>query len=737
MTSYELNIRDYWRILKRRKKIILLSGAVLALLTFLMGEANAPRPLYEATASVKVERSSTMAGLFMEVLTWSPMDNIATQTSVIRSYPVLAESAARLGMMPSGLGPDDVRADTSYMAAVSKLQSMVKTEQEGATNIINITVSAASPDEAQNMANTVAEAYRDQNIEMRNRQTTEGRKFIESQRKVVGERLAKAEESLRSYKETSGVLDINAEVSQMMDRTAELESEQGALRRRMDEAVKGIAALKADRAAPGDGSRLFTEGSDSSLFRLNSLLTDLQLKRENLLMTYLSTHPLIADLDSQITNTRGEMAGELTAKLTSYREKDALLTRDIAGLRARLGSAPEAGLELARRERDVKVNAELYAQLEARYQEALIREAERIEEVSIIRPATAPSRPVNPPKRTAHTVLGFGVGILLGLVLAFLLESVDTSIGTIEEVEDFLNVPVIGVIPDFGKDRLKKEMTAFYPKAGHDEIDMYSRLVTHFAPKSNLSESYRSLRTNIEFLGIEMEHKVFLFTSSALREGKTTTVVNLATVLAQLGRRVMVVDADLRKPTVHHVFGLESHGGLTDVLMGSHTWQEVTRTATDIMLGRLGVDNLMLTPGLDNVNVITAGAIPPNPAEFLHSPKLPALIMELRKEYDIVIFDTPPVLPITDAMIIADKVDGVVIVYQVGRMARFALKRSKALIENVGGKLLGVVLSGVRAEVSSDYYAHSYYYSDEEAGDDKPHRWKGRVKKRLDTWKDQ
>jgi capsular exopolysaccharide synthesis family protein len=735
MTQYELNIRDYWRIVRRRKRVILLSGILLALLSFLISDLKAPTPEYQSTASVKVERSSTMTGLFMEMLTWSPMDNIATQTSVIRSYPVLMESAVRLGLLPEGLSPDETRNDSNYLGVVSKLQSEVTTEQEGNTNIINITVTSQDPESAQNAANTVAEVYRDQNVKSRNRQTTEVRKFIESQRSVVGERLINAEEELKRYRQSTGVLDISEEVRQLMSRIAQLEGALDDLRRRMDEAVMDMNNLKQDKALLEPGAqRLFTETTDSLLYKLSDRLLELRLKKEELFLTYLPEHPMVMEVESQINNVKSEMINELSVKLDAYSTKAGLLERDINNLKSQLGAAPESGLALARMEREVQVNADLFSQLQTKYQEALIKESEKIEEVSIIRPAMAPAMAVNPPMKLAHTMLGVGVGLLLGLVLAFVLESVDTSIGTIEEVEDFLGIPVLGVIPDLGKDKIGKGASAFMPKPSEKDYDLYVRLISHFAPKSILAESYRSLRTNIEFLAVEKLHRVFLFTSSALREGKTNTVVNLATVLAQMGRKVILIDADLRKPAIHNAFGLDIGYGLSEIIMGSCTWQEATRTATDIMLGKLGVDNLMITPGLDNVNIITSGTIPPNPAEFLHSPRLDDLINDLRKEYDIVIIDTPPVLPITDAMIMADKVDGIIIVYQVGRMSRSALKRSKLLLENVGGNLMGVVLSGVRAEVSPDYTTHSHYYYGTDEDDDIPVRLMDRFLRKCKTW---
>jgi Mrp family chromosome partitioning ATPase len=241
-------------------------------------------------------------------------------------------------------------------------------------------------------------------------------------------------------------------------------------------------------------------------------------------------------------------------------------------------------------------------------------------------------------------------------------------------------------------------------------MDLYCHLVSLFDPQSPLAEGYRSLRTNIQFAGMAQGQRVLAFVSAGAQEGKSTSAVNLAIALAQDGKRVLLVDADLRKPTIHERLGLEQVPGLSEVLLGTTHYTEAIRTVTDLMLGALGVEQVVNAPGIDNLNILPSGKRPDNPAEFMNSPRLNELIEVVRKEYDITIFDCPPILPVTDGVTLGSKVDGVVMVYQVGRVGRNALKRAKTLLENARAKVVGIVLSNVSAELAPDYEAYRYSY---------------------------
>jgi capsular exopolysaccharide synthesis family protein len=221
-------------------------------------------------------------------------------------------------------------------------------------------------------------------------------------------------------------------------------------------------------------------------------------------------------------------------------------------------------------------------------------------------------------------------------------------------------------------------------------------IITHENPKSPISEAYRTLRTNIDFSAVDEQLRTLMVTSSGPGEGKSTTVANLATVYAQSHRKVIILDADLRKPTMHHTMQVSNRKGLTTFLSGQDTLEDVI-TKTSI-------------PGVD---IIASGPIPPNPSEILASKKLLGLIDTLKEQYDMIIFDTPPALAVTDAQIMATKVDGVILVVDQGRVKKEAAAKMKASLDHVNAHILGVVLNNVDRKTGDNYYYY-YYYGNKE-----------------------
>ena len=289
-------------------------------------------------------------------------------------------------------------------------------------------------------------------------------------------------------------------------------------------------------------------------------------ERSTLLINYTPEHPAVVELARKIGNVKTEMGRELGSKLKTLSGRQAAIQEQIDRYRQRYLAFPKSAIHLARLEREVKVNADLYATLKVKHQELQIKSAEQIEEVTIITPAIAPTQPINAPNTEMNVAVGSLMGLFLGIVLAFARESFDTSIGTIEGVEEFLKVPVLGVIPQFDEEELLEAATvALPPNTSQETVENFSKLICLIDPKSVLSESLRSLRTNIQFASMDRKVKSLVFTSAGLGEGKSTVVVNLAVTLAMEGQRVLLVDTDLRRPIVHQRLGLEREpwGSLT------------------------------------------------------------------------------------------------------------------------------------------------------------------------------
>ncbi|KRE10471.1 capsular biosynthesis protein [Bacillus sp. Root239] len=222
-------------------------------------------------------------------------------------------------------------------------------------------------------------------------------------------------------------------------------------------------------------------------------------------------------------------------------------------------------------------------------------------------------------------------------------------------------------------------------------LTLKRRLLAHNSPKDPVAEQYRTIRTNIQFSNVDQDIKTIVVTSSGAEEGKSTTTSNLATVYAQQGLKVLLIDADLRKPTGHYTFRLENHIGLTNVLTRQSTLAQAVQESE-----------------IPHLSVLTSGPIPPNPSELLASAQMAELLKEMKEQFDMIIFDTPPILAVADAQILANQVDGTILVVSSGKTEKDAALKSKELLSNAQGKLLGVVLNNRKVEEGNYYY---YYGS--------------------------
>jgi tyrosine-protein kinase Etk/Wzc len=352
-----------------------------------------------------------------------------------------------------------------------------------------------------------------------------------------------------------------------------------------------------------------------------------------------------------------------------------------------LNALPEKSLKLARLTREAEVNDKIFLMLREKYEENRIAEAGQIGSVRIVDMARAPKYPIKPKKGT-NLMLGFILGIGLGVGVTFLREYMDTSLKSIEDVER-MSLPVLGSIPFISTQRIGKRQ-----KNG-EFVRIESRLITHFAPKSPISEAYRTLRTNIRYANADKPMKSVLVTSSGMGEGKSTSVANLAITFAQMGSKTLLVDTDLRRPVLHGIFDQSRNEGLTNLLVG-----------------RLAMDEAVKPTKIEHLSLMTSGTLPPNPSELLASRAMEKFVDEAMSKFDIVLFDTPPVIAVTDAAVLAPNLDGVILVVRSGLTNRDALTRSRTLLDNVKAKLLGILVNGMKIDRMMGSYYYYYYTSD-------------------------
>ncbi len=734
-SQYELDIRDYGIILLKRKRLIFMTMLLIGCLSFLFALSKAA--VYEATSSVKIEQSKTMTGLFIDALSWNAWDNIASESEVIRSTPVIIQVCKTLGLIPQDLSFEEVRESERYSGIVRGVQEKISTEQEGTTNIINIIVSSNDADEVKRIANVVAEEYQAYHVYTKTLRARRARVFIQEQLVTTQDLLEEAQKKLQNYKEKHQLITLDAEVNLVLNKLQIVQTEHEEVKRKTKETGLMIDRLERSSVQKLDkmlSERPYIEASNTILFQLNSKLVDLILSRNNFLIDYTTEHPQVKALDEKILDIKREMLKELKSRYEVYSRRETILSDQIEEILVRNENLPKYEVELSRFQRDVRVNEELFSLLKTKHQEAQILEKEQADEVSIVQTAARGAR-IND-KLWDTTGVGLIIGLMAGLLLALLRETFDTSIGTIEDVERYLQIPVLGVIPHIDINEIKEVLFKEKKDARFEELlGTQAHLITQLKPKSSVAESYRTLRTNIQFTNPQKTGQIVLFTSSSLKEGKSTTVANLAITKAQEGSKVLLVNCDLRKPSIYKIFGVEKEEGLTDIILEKIHWKDAVKNITNLMMGRMRMDDIMRTPGLENLHIITSGGVPPNPAELLGSKGMAGFMDEVRKEYDMIIMDCPPLLPVTDAAILAPKVDGVVLVYQAGRIPRNALKRAKTHLENVRANILGIVLNDITAEISGYYpmsqYQSKYYGEDSDQDFKEKNEWRAVLEQSL------
>jgi len=681
-----LNLQDYLRILRRRAKVVAGCCLLLGLLTFVL--TPSAQTTYEAAARVKWTRTDSVAGLFLETFSWSPGDDLATQAQIIASKPVALQAAQRLGRIEEGVTLPEVLSDRTLSARLDAVIASYGARPIENTSLIEIRSASGKPEEAVAIANAVMQEYITLHTLERNRQAIEARQFVEGQVAEVGGRLAESEDRLAAFKEENvGAKNPDAkEVQFFQDEAGRSEARIVALETLLQSLASG--------AEGGSPDLLLVELEEDGLQALRQEILKLQDRRHQLETFMRADAPEVAKVGEQIARLFERLRREARTALDLSQARKAILD-------AKLSRFPRTEQRLLQLQRDVQVNAEAYEMLMRKRQEALIREADKVTELSVVETATrAEARQA--PGRMLRALVGLLVGLLLGLVAAFAVESLDTSIGSIEDVEQYLGLSVIGVVPHIDADAVRRDILHRQPALESDPgLDGLTSLVTQFAPQSPVAEAFRSLRTNLEFSRLGKAGRTFLFTSASPGEGKSTTVANLGVAMAQMGMRTLVWDCDLRSPTLNRMFGVAREPGFTHVVLGMARLDDVLHRFSDVFLGRIDMKALQTSAGLENLHVLTAGALPPNPSELLSSPLFNDFVVEVASRFDVILIDAPPVLPVTDAAILSTRVDGVVLVYQLGRISRAALKRAKVHLDNVRATIRGIVLNDVRAEVSS------------------------------------
>lgn len=719
MAQYELNLRDYWRIIKKKRLIVIVSVIMLGGFSFFFAMMNKPAPLYQATTTLKVEKSTDLTGLYLYSISWSGGDDLATRSEIIKSYPMIEKAAQAMGLLDSTLTTEEIRNNKKYFDIVEKLKSRVKTEQEGYTNLINIRVTDYNPQRAADLANSLAKVYIEESFKEKNARSIKALKSIETQLKRAEENYKNAEQRVRAYKEKSKLLLLEGTATRLSTEITETEKYLEEIRSDIN-SIDNIL-FEIDQ----NPDYIYYISFDILLYRQNSVLKALQsqlnqqaAQERQYLQYYTENHPVIKDIRKQIDAKRNRFLKELKAFRETLVQTENSVYEKWKKISNDYRSIPLMDFNLSNLERELETSKQIYQQLKIQHQGALIKQSELVHEVFLIRPAFVPTNPINPTMIGPTTVIGTIIGLILGVVLAFVAETLDTTFSTIDDIEKTLETTVVGIVPfvDIGniKEKLLKNATIPIPD---DILQMQARLVSHYNPKSTMAEAFRALRTNIHFGMMDKGYKSLMVTSSVSGEGKTTIAVNLAVSMAQIGLKTLLVESDLRKPRISKLFGIEREPGLTDVVLRRDDLDSAIRTMSDLMMGTMASDAFRTDNihGIEYLNILTAGKHEHNPSEIIASKLMDKLISDLEERYDLIIFDSAPVIQATDSTVLGVKVDTVVLVYYQGKISRGTLRRAKSQMEMLKSDVLGVVINGMKADISADYadyrYGYEYQYS--------------------------
>jgi polysaccharide biosynthesis transport protein len=443
---------------------------------------------------------------------------------------------------------------------------------------------------------------------------------------------------------------------------------------------------------------------DKEVQRLREKISDLKKEREALLVNYTEEWPPVKRIDAQVRQLESELArrpNEVVASLKTEYDAAVRREREVSASYYRERSVATGSsvalMGLGELTQRIETNKQLYQTYLQRLNELRVTSSDRADNVSLVEAAREPRAPIGP-QRGRNIVIALLLSLGVGVGLAFLLDYLDDTLKTVEDVDRHIHLPTLALIP------APREARRMLGRATAPEPGETTALALIEDARSPAAEAYRHLRTSLLLSSAGQPPKTILVTSSQPSEGKTTTAVNIATMLAQTGAEVLILDCDLRRPRVHTHFGVSNARGVTNFLSGDADAGEI-------------IQDVGQAP---NLKVIPSGPIPPNAAELLGSDEMRKLLYALSEKFTHIVIDSPPAISFTDASILSTMVDGVMLVVHGGRSSRAVVRRAKQQLQDVGAHIFGVVLNNVKPEAGNYYYYSGYYsgyYNEEEAPD--------------------
>jgi succinoglycan biosynthesis transport protein ExoP len=734
MATQDSILREYLRVLIKRKWVVV--GALALVFGAALVATLRSTPIYDAVGSIAINKTDPMLQNLREATNsgadyYDPTD-LDTEVRILHSDLLALQvikqlnldrlpefgghgqpSSSSLELTTDALEPDSVRANALLGAFKGNLRVVL----EPNTRIIDIHFRSPNKVLAGRVVNTLANTYIEQNFKTRFESTMQASDWLSRQLVDLQMKVETSQEKLVQYQKEHQILGIDEKQNITTAKLDELNKELTVAEseRMQKESVYHLAESGDTESAAAVSSGIAqgksSENTSALLEKLQEQKADLKIQIAQFSTQFGPAYPKLTQLnnqvqeiDVQLENEMRKVAGRLRGDYLASLQRENMLHAALEGQKQQENKLNESAIEYSLLKRDFETNRTLYEGLLQKLKEAGVTAGLRsnnIRQVDIARTPASPAEP-NIPRN-----LGFAfiLGLTSGIGLAFLLEGVDNTVRTPEQAQAISGLPSLGMIPLGSKIPSDTNLRGLSVAASKEAVE----LITLSRPQSQMSESYRALRTSLLLTSVGAPPKTILITSALPQEGKTTTSINTATVLAQKGTRVLLIDADLRRPSIHKTLGLGPRVGLSNVLTGGTTLQQATVRSTQ----------------LPNLFILPAGTPPPNPAELLASAQMFDLLAELREQYDHIVVDTPPTLSVTDAVVLSTRADAVVLVIRSGQTTKPALRRARDILAQVNARVSGVLLNAVNLD-SPDYYyyyeyqgkyGHRYYDEDMTGGD--------------------
>ena len=722
LPSHDSPLGESLRILRKRKWIVI---GCLATIFSVVAIASLKMPkVYEAGGTIEINKPD--ASLNFQNSTTFSLDyfdptELETEIRILQSDLLAlqvirelnldhnSELAGQAPPSPSpDLAPDPLQTDPALAASmVGGFKGNLRVALVPSTRIIEVHYRSPDPQRAAVVVNTLMQTYVENNFKSRFDSTMAASSWLQGQLSDLQIKVETSQEKLVRYQKEHEILGTDEKQNITMAKLDELNKQlTDAESERMDKEALYRLVETGDPDAVASGASGLGESGETMqtasglLDSLRAKQADLKIQAADLSTQFGPSYPKLTQLNNQLKEVEVQIQGEMKkiaskvrGQYTTALQRENMLRDAFEKQKQEANKLNESAIEYTILKRDVETNRQLYEGLLQKLKEAGVSAGLKSNNFRIVDRAAPPTGPIEPniPRNLLFAIV---LGLASGVGLAFLIEGLDNTVRTTEQAQMISGLPSLGMIPFNSKSASEGPNPKRLVIAASKEA---VELVTLDRPQSQIAESYRALRTSLLLSNLGAPPKVIMVTSALPQEGKTTTSINCAVVLAQKGARVLLIDADLRRPSIHKKLGLDPDTGLSNVLTGSAPLE--LAIAQKVIRRQAPLPDLYLS-------VLASGTPPPNPAELLASADMRDLLVELRQQYDHIVIDTPPSLSVTDAVVLSPRADAVVLVIRSGQTTKQALRRSRDILIQVNAKVVGVLLNAVDLS-SPDYY---YYY---------------------------